>query len=305
MKLSLDFAFEGFRIVRERPSIILFWGLLTLIGYGASTLIIWTLGGDAMAQMEQAVAANDMPAMMAAYSKIGPAYLLALPLNFLIQAVIACAVFRTVLNDGPQPFGGLTFGMDEIRQIGVSILFYLIFMGIYIVALIPGIMLGGGFSAALGGPATPAGMVGVFIGLIPTLLFIFFMISRLSLCFVQSFEQKKVNMFGSWKLTQGNAGILMLGYFAAIVTAGLVFVLCFMIFGLITVAASGGDFAALEQMEASARLGIEGLKNPLTAIYLVVSNGIVAPLLMAISFGAPAAAYRRLTGGGPRAENVF
>ena len=30
-------------------------------------------------------------------------------------------------------------------------------------------------------------------------------------------------------------------------------------------------------------LGIQGLSNPVTAAYLIVSNGIVAPLLMAIS----------------------
>jgi hypothetical protein len=305
MKLPFDFAFEGFRIVREKPSLLLPWGLLTLVGFGASTLIMWTLAGQGMAELERAMVANDQAAQLAAYAKVGPAYALAFPINVLIQAVSACAIFRVVLGKEPSAFGRLRFGMDELRQIAVNILFYLIFTGIYIAALLPGLIIGASFSAILGGPTTPAGMVGVFLGLIPTLLAVFYMISRLSLCFVQSFDQKRITMFGSWALTRGNAGTLMLGYFTALVMATIVFILCLGTFAAIAIAASGGDFSAYERMQETARLGIQGLSNPVTAAYLIVSNGIVAPLLMAISFGAPAAAYKRLANGGVGAENVF
>lgn len=305
MKLPFDFAFEGFRIVREKPSLMLPWGLLTLIGFGASTLLLWTLAGPAMLELEQAAAANNQAAQLAAYAKLGPAYALAFPINMLIQAVVACAIFRVVLGKGPSSFGGLRFGMDELRQVAVNILFYLIFTGIYIAALLPGLIIGASFSAILGGPTTPAGMVGVFLGLIPTLLAVFYMISRLSLCFVQSFDQKRITMFGSWALTRGNAGTLMLGYFTALVLATVVFILCLGIFAAIAIAISGGEVSAVERMQESARLGIQGLSNPVTAAYLIVSNGIVAPLLMAISFGAPAAAYKRLANGGVSAENMF
>lgn len=305
MKLPFDFAFEGFRIIREKPSRLLPWGLLTLLGFTASALIMWTLAGSAMGELEQAATGNDQAALLAAYAKIGPAYALAFPINMLIQVVIACAIFRVVLHDAPLSLGGLRLGMDEVRQIGVTILFCIIFFLIYLAAVLPGIIIGASFSAILGGPSTPAGMVGVFLGLIPTLLAIFYIGSRLSLCFVQSFDQKRINLFGSWALTKGHAGTMMLGYFLALATATIVFVLCLGIFAALAIAASGGDTHAYTRMLDSARQGIQGLGNPVTVAYLFVSNGVVAPLLMAISFGAPAAAYKRLANGGVSAENVF
>jgi hypothetical protein len=58
-------------------------------------------------------------------------------------------------------------------------------------------------------------------------------------------------------------------------------------------------------MQESATLGIQGLGNPVMIAYLIVVNGLVVPLLMAISFGAPAAAYRRLVNSGAAVENLF
>jgi hypothetical protein len=298
MKLPFDFAFEGFRIIREKPARLLPWGLLTLLGFSASTLVMWTMAGATVGDLQKAASVNEQMEILSALA-------LAFPINMVIQSVVACAIFRVVLSAGEPSYGGLRFGMDELRQVAVTILFWIIFFFIYLLAVLPGVIIGASFSAILGGPTTPAGMVGVFLGLIPTIMAVFYIGSRLSLCFIQSFDQKRINLFGSWALTKGNAGTLMLGYFLALVTSAIVFVLCLGIFVAIAVAASGGDFTAYDRMVESARLGVTGLGNPITVAYLVVSNGVVAPLLMAISFGAPAAAYKRLSNGGAAAENVF
>jgi len=50
MNLTFDFAFEGFRIIRERPKLIAFWGAITLFGYGVMSLIMVHMAGPAVAQ---------------------------------------------------------------------------------------------------------------------------------------------------------------------------------------------------------------------------------------------------------------
>ena len=43
MALPFDFAFEGFRIIRERPKLIAFWGVVSLFGYGVMAFILIAL----------------------------------------------------------------------------------------------------------------------------------------------------------------------------------------------------------------------------------------------------------------------
>lgn len=304
MKLPFDFAFEGFRIIREKPSLLLPWGLLTLVGFGA-TAVITSLAAPVMADLQRAMSTNDMADIVAAAVKLILVYAPVATINLVIQAVTCCAVFRVVLGRPPSSFGGLRFGKDELRQIAVSILFLLLAFVIYVAFVVAGQILAVGMVLLLGGPSTPAGMVSIFVVVLVVLLAVFYVLSRLTLCSVQSFDQGRINIFGSWALTKGNAGMLMLGYFVALLAASLVLFLCIAAFAAIVIAISGGDASALERMQESATLGVQGLGNPVMIAYLIVVNGLVVPLLMAISFGAPAAAYRRLVTSGAAVKSLF
>jgi hypothetical protein len=304
MKLPFDFAFEGFRIIREKPSLLLPWGLLTLAGFGA-TAVITSLATPVMADLQLAMSTNNVADIFAAAIRLLLVYAPVATINLVIQAVISCAVFRIVLGRPVSSFGALRFGKEELRQIAVSILFLLLAFVIYVAFVIAGQIFAVGLTLVVGGPSTPAGMISIFLIVLAVLLAVFYVLSRLTLCSAQSFDQGRINIFGSWALTKGNAGVLMLGYFVALLAASMVLFLCIGAFAAIVIAISGGDVSALERMQESATLGIQGLGNPVMIAYLIVVNGLVVPLLMTISFGAPAAAYRRLVNSGAAVENLF
>jgi len=228
-------------------------------------------------------------------AKLLPAYALLIPISIVTNSVLSCAVFRAVAG-APGKFGGLRFGMDEIRQIGVSILFFLIVGGLYIVtAVVAGIVSGlVGFGLSAISPAL--GTAAVIIVAVCVIAVFFWFVARLSLAPAQSFAEGRITMFGSWKLTQGNSVPLVIGYIIALVMATLVALLCLGIFMAGLAILHNGDAMAVGRIMGSARDFGAILGNPAVLTYVVIMNMIVAPLLMAITFGAPASAYRLLSG---------
>lgn len=294
-KLPLEFAFEGFRIIRHFPTVILFWGVIALVSYAANATILQGLAGTAVQDLQTASQSQDMAAMMAAFSKLLPAYALLIPISIVINAVLSCAVFRAVAGT-PGGFGGIRVGIDEVRQIGVSILFFLIVTGLYIVAAISA-----GFVAAIGGFAfsaisKPLGTVAVVIAIFGVALVFFWFVARLSLAPAQSFAERRITMFGSWKLTEGQSVPLIIGYVIALVMAALVALLCLGIFMAGLAILHNGDALAVGRIMNSARDFGAILHNPAVLTYVIIMNLVVTPLLMAITLGAPASAYRLLSG---------
>jgi len=304
MKLSVDFAFEGFRIIRQRPQVILFWGIVSLIVYAANAAILYTIAGTAVQDLQAASQSQDTARILAAFSKLGPAYALVIPIGILHNAVISCAVFRNAAGN-PGAFGGVRFGVDELRLIGVNILFFLIMLGLYI-----GFILVGAVVITIMGvlAAATSQVVGtILMVLAGVALFgaFFWVVARLSLAPVQSFTERRVIMFGSWKLTKGSSLTLIIGYVIAAVLAILVALLCLGIFMAALAILKSGDLMGVARiMQSGPDVGAI-LGNPVLLTYVVIMNLIVMPLLTAIFLGAPAAAYRQLAGGKVSAANIF
>ncbi len=303
-KLPIDFAFEGFRIIRQSPAVIPFWGVVALAGYLANTAIMQAMAGTALQDLEAASRGHDMAVMMAALTRLLPAYGVLIPLSIVINAFLTCAVFRAVAGK-TGPFGGLRFGLDEVRQFGVAILFFLIMLGLYLVCILAGSVAGGILTVALSAISPALGTLAMALSVGAVIAVFFWFGARLSLAPAQSFAEGRINMFGSWKLTEGNSLALVIGYIIALVMAALVGFLCFGIFiaGL-AIVKSGNALAVGGVMDAVSDIGAV-LRDPAVLAYVILWNVIVAPLLMAITFGAPAAAYRLLSGRSLSAESVF
>ncbi|WP_443747282.1 hypothetical protein [Asticcacaulis solisilvae] len=298
-KLPLDFAFEGFRIIRQSPAVIPFWGVVSLAGYLANKAIMQAMAGNAMQELQAASHGRDMAVMMAAVAKLLPALGVLIPLGIVLNAFLTCAVFRAI-GGKAGAFGGLRLGLDEVRQFGVAILFFLIMFALYVVVIIAGSIVGGILSLGLGA-------FGMVLSIIAAIAVFFWFGARLSLAPAQSFAEGRIVMFGSWKLTEGNSLALVAGYVIALVMAALVGFLCFGIFlaGL-AILKSGNALAVGSVMNAVQDADIAAMvRDPAVLVYVLLWNIIVAPLLMAITFGAPAAAYRLLSGRSVSAESVF
>jgi hypothetical protein len=292
MPLSLDFAFEGFRIIREKPKLILFWGLVLLIGGGLGQLLLVAIGGPALERLAGLAPSTDPNVLLPLYSKLFAAYAALLPVLMVTNAIIACAVFRATWGEPDDRFGYLRFGADEWRQIAVSILFLLIYLALaFAVSLIAGPIAGlaGDKAGAVAAPVLALGFAAIVVILL-----------RLSLCNVQSFDQKRITMFDSWKLTRGRGWTLLGGYVVAGIMAVFVVALCGAIYGAVTIGLYGGDWSTLNiWLTQPDMTSLQAYLKPLMIGWLIYSNLFISPLVIALLSGAQAAAYRTLAGQTP------
>jgi len=188
-------------------------------------------------------------------------------------------------------FGYLSVGADEVRQLAVTVLYYLLGMVLIVadsvVANLIG-SLGGAAGQALGAALSLAGLVVIFLVMV-----------RLSLSTVQSFDRKKIDLFGSWRLTSKHGWTLLGGYVVTGVMAVFVYTLCSGIFGAIVVAANGAQWATVDHLVHTDATSLQAYFTPLRIVTLVIGNLLVSPLLVALITGASAAAYRTLAGHTP------
>lgn len=306
MKLSIDFAFEGFRIVRQRPQIILFWGLFLalgmVLGFGAfiglaagpfvELMKLSTTGGSANPQVAMAI-----------FGQLFVPYIIFLLVMCVVQSIISCGVFRISLGHKNLSFGALRFGSDELRQVAVNIIFFLLFLVAYIALIIVDTILSLILSLILGALSQSLIVVGVAFNFVFLLGGILWLYSRMSLYAVQSFDQKKINMFGSWNLTSGNTGTLVLGYLLAGLLTVVVYILCAVVFGGVSAVLLMGHNTP--PVTDPAQL-VQAWTSFMPMVLLSIAMfWVILPLITAIFIGAPAAAYRQLTGNKSNVIDVF
>ncbi len=306
MKLSIDFAFEGFRIVRQRPFVILLWGFVLLIGMVLGYGSFFAMAGSQLLPLIDAIKAGENAnheQIVSIVAAVFPALLVAVVIVSLFQIVLKCAIFRMSFGTKDTSFGGLRFGSDELRLIGASLLYFIVALGVEIGlalgSLIVTTVLTMGFNAISPG----LGGLGVFITIILRYGLQIWFICKMSLFSAQTFDEKRVNVFGSWTLTNGNFWPLLLGYIVAGVMLIVVYILCAVVFGTGFVVLSMSH--PLPQFSSPADV----FKAWQSLLPFVILGGlalwIIMPLIMTITYGAPAAAYRQLTGNKRGAANVF
>jgi hypothetical protein len=312
MKLSVDFAFEGFRIIRQNPIVILVWGVISLIGNGIGIYALTAMAGPELQQLQAmkggANAATDPQVVFSLLGKILQAYSVLIPIVVVTSAIVICAVYRSVFDSRKGGFAFLALGMDELRQILLGIVMVFVFLGVYIVTGLIASIVGGLIFLVLTMVAKPLAFIGIVVGVVVFIWFFSWALIRLSLNSVQSFAEKKFNLFGSVALTQGHSLTLFIGYVVMGLMAILVYCLCLLIYAAIAAGVSHGQLSALAPLMQSggSMAALDGFKNPVVLAYYLVMYLLVTPLMMALSYGAPAAAYRVLAGVTTKgAEAVF
>lgn len=309
MKLSIDFAFEGFRIVRQHPMVVLAWGIISLIGNGLALFALMAMAGPAFQELLQMngnpAAAQDPQAVFALFNKLLPAYAVVILVSVLLGAIIACAVFRCVFETGKGAFGFLALGVDELRQILLGIVNVLLIFALEIVTLFAAVLVGGLIALVLSLISKPLAVLGVFVGIVIFIWLFCWGLLRLSLNSAQTFAEKKFNVFGSIAVTKGQTFTLLGGFIITAIMAMLVYGACMLIFTAIAAGVNHGDITSLPFFDQSRMMTPDGMKNPLVIAYFLVIYLLVTPLMMALFYGAPAAAYKMLRGHSPAVQNVF
>ncbi len=193
----------GFRLIREHPGAVAVWALLYLVmTVGMALLIRPAFGGSAGLSGAGAAPEADLSSML------GVMLLLQLFSILLLVALLAASQ-RAVLNPERQGFAYVRLSLDELRLIGLTIVFAILFyvgltVGIVVLTLLSGL------AVVAVGPKTAVALAVVQV-LAMFALVIWFQV-RLSLAFPLTLMRDKIVIREAWRLTRSRFWTLFLAY---------------------------------------------------------------------------------------------
>lgn len=287
---ATDAAFEGFRITREKPKILLIWAGFYLIVSFLMPILLVTMGGQDLMALE--AAANDQNADPAAafqnFLALAPLYAILLPIGLVVQAVLAAAVYRAILRPAETGFGYLRLGADEMRLALLTLIYFVLTLVAVIVVVVVGSVAAGLAYSVLGSPLFGVALGLFFLGLL------FFVAVRLSLAPVMTFAEQKISVFESWKLTKGQFWRLVGAYVLAVASVVVVLVLAMVIFMAIAAIAAGGDIASVSKI-FTPDLSSVGAYFTVPMIAYTIFGAFLNAFYYAVLVAPAAVAYRELS----------
>jgi hypothetical protein len=287
---ATDAAFEGFRITREKPKILLIWAGFYLIVSFLMPVLLVTMGGQDLMALE--AAANDKSADPAAaldnFLALAPLYAVLLPVGLVVQAVLAAAVYRAILRPAETGFGYLRLSADEWRLALLTLIYFVLTLVAVIVVVVVGGVSAGVAYSVLGSPLFGVALGLFFLGLL------FFVAVRLSLAPVMTFAEQKICVFESWNLTKGQFWRLVGAYVLAVASVVVVLVLAMVIFMAVAAIAAGGDIASVSKI-FTPDLSSVGAYFTLPMIAYTIFGAFLNAFYYAVLVAPAAVAYRELT----------
>jgi hypothetical protein len=288
---ATDVAFTGIRFARSHPRTLAIWaGIQIVISLVTGLLGVVTLGPwiVAMRAANQAGGAPDWAQVSAAAGLVAPFYLLMIPLGIVFYAVLYATMARAVLEPGEEGVGYIRFGMDEVRQGLLFLLWIVIVIAAEIVAgMIVAIPTGVTFLAARSfwPVALAASCVVVFcVGL--------YLAVRLSLSSALTFDTRRVNLFGSWTLTRGRFWPMLGAYLLMLGVAILISILTFIVIAI--VAAVMGGIGGMAAIFRPGEMSMGAFFVP-ARLAVTVIGAVVTPVFWALFYMPAPEIYRQLT----------
>ncbi len=290
-----DAAFEGFRLTREKPLVIVYWGVASLLISLATAVLMVTLIGPDMAAITQMGQSSDPEAVLAMAPVMGKLYGLTIPLSLITSAIFTCAAYRALLRPQDSAFGYLRFGADELRMILLFFVLTLLFIAVLAGALVLLALIVAGLSFAFGGGGggtAAAGALGGVIGFLLVLGVGAFFFVRMSLAAPMTFSERRLAIAPAWRMTRGRFWPLLGAYFLAWVLALVVVLLGFAI--VVAIIAAIWGLQAIGQVTSPDFSSLAAYFTPAMGLSLLIS-GFLSALQYAIVLSPPAVAYRELS----------
>lgn len=291
---ATDAAFEGFRVVRRKPTVLIWWTLAYLVFIG---LVIMLAMGSLIdlagaAEALRGVTSPRPEDMAPVTSAMNGIMAVAGPMGLLFGAVLNTAVARAVLEPERSAFGYLRLGVDELRVLAVTVALALLAMAAIVTA---GILLG-----VLGGVAVSAlgAMGGIVTGLAVLALLVAaaWVAARFSLAVPITLAERKIAVFDSWRVTRGRAlpivGMAILSFMMTIVVSILFSVVLMplsLIFGM------AGGWQELARMQGAGVAEVLSALGPFLAV-MTLFQAVGAALQLAVAYAPFSAAYRDIKG---------
>lgn len=296
-----DAAFEGFRLTREKPAAVAAWALVQLVaGVVVALLTVFLIGPEMKALLEFN---QNPPSDPAAVQAILPAMFKVLgvgaPIRMLAWAVMVCAVYRAVLRPQDKGFGYLRLGADEVRQVLLSIVIFLIMMAAVAVVTFGLVMVAMGLALLAGGNGGSAGTMAMMVTLVSMFAIVgvyVWLLVRLSLTGPMTLMRGKLSIGEGWAMTKGHFWKLLGAYFIAFILAVVVALLGWAIILAVSLAVGGG-FGVMGQLQNPDFSSLETAFSP-TMIAMMICSSVLAALQLAILIAPTAVVYRALSGEG-------
>jgi len=239
---------------------------------------------------------------MAILQQLGPFYLLILVFSLVFYPIVFSTMNRAVLRPEEEGFGYIRFGADELRQIGLFLLIFVLGIGVYIAFIIAMVVVFAAVGAVVGLRATASGTAASMgVGIIAAVLLIagwIYLWVRLSLASPLTFASRRVDLFGSWRLTRGRFWPMFGAYLVATILAIVVSLLTFIISSAIS-AVVGGGVGGLASVMHPDMSSLSAYLTPARIVQVLV-NGVSTALVWPVLLTPAAAIYKSL----PEATDV-
>jgi hypothetical protein len=304
-----DVALEGFRLTRERPLPVLIWAVLRL-AYGLGTLFL-LFGGAAgpaftkMLDLSKAQPQPDPAVMLPLMAQIAPMLALMVVVSLLFYAVIYTAVLRAILRPTDRAFFYLRLSIDEVRQFGLAVIIFAVFLVyVFVLEIISAVLIAASKSL---GQASLLAQILVILALIVAFVY---PAVRLSLAPAMTFAEGRITLFRSLPVTKQQFWPMMGTYVLAMILTLVVSLLAAVMFVFVVGAigaAQGGlsNVPALFGVMQPDDMSLKAFLTPM-GIAKLVFNALLSTLVYVILFAPAGAIFRELTSraGGPSAAPV-
>ncbi len=297
---ATEAAFEGFRLVRRNPLVLVAWTVLyavvSLAALFAMAPVVEQLVGwqeEARTLREGAEPGIDAVwSMMAEFGGIMIQMAWLIPVAMVVEAMMAAAVARGVLRPRNGAFGYLSLGMDEVRVLVVTFV-----LGLFMILACVAVSVAFGVVVAAARSAGAGGWIGliVFLGLLAGVWLLIWLAVRLSLAVPITVAEQRFAFFDSFALTKGRFWPLL-----GMAVIAIVMVIIIELLSSI-VSMPVGVMSGLESPSWGSNPSPEHLRAMLDSsnpwvILSVVIESVVKALTVGVIYAPFAAAYRGIKG---------
>ena len=293
---ATDVAFTGFRFVRERPRAAAAWAAVQLVLGGLASLIMIGVAGPSMMQMQalRGKTPADPTAALGQLGRVLPAELLTMVVALVLYALLNAAAARAMLRTDDRRLGYLRFGADELRQFLLLLLTCAIVFGAMIGAsVVIGILM-----AFLGVAAKAfAGLAAMVLTFACGCAALYCWV-RLSLAAPLTFDEGRVDLFGSWALTRGRFW-KMFGTYVLVLALGVLVALLVLMISAAVAAVAGGGLEGAGQLFHPDMSSLAAYFTPVRIVLLLV-NTLASALILPLFLTPAPELYRQL-----RTQDVF
>lgn len=299
---ATEAAFEGFRVVRRKPTALIWWAALYFL---LSVASLAAMGANADAwiefvriseQMEQTPAGQpptqeEFMALFNAMFGAIASFAWLLPLQLIVTSVLTAAIARAVTRPGESAFGYMRLSMDEVRVFVVTLVLAIVLFAAWCAAFLGvGVLMG----VAFGIGEAWAGLL-VLAGMVAAVGLMIWLMVRWSLAVPITVAEKRMAFFDSFAVTKGRFwGLLGMAILAGIM-AIVIGLLSTVVVAPLTMMSGVSMFGGMSGDDPTAMLDAYRTFNPWMLVTALV-NAVVYALTVGVVYAPFAAAYRDIKG---------